>query len=243
MIGALPRLCKVTFLTCSLLTEFSDTTSNKGEGPLGLFDSLVNDGKLQHDPHQRRIVQDLHKLYVDLNGYTPGPAGLISKVRCYITAEYRATLHVVFYTRHRHFFCIASVDSRGRRGGEKEKICWEWNCISCLRHKNVKSYTLFKTENPENDTLTGGTSLHTRKYMGVPSPPPPPPSLGVDWQVAETTQANNAFLNRLCILAFCSCLWLPAWESSVERWANCHVVIEFTEYSSFHRQVANNKVT
>ena len=41
-----------------------------------------------------------------------------------------------------------------------------WNCIPCLRHKNVKLYTLFKTEGPENDTLTGGTSLY-RKYMEV----------------------------------------------------------------------------
>ena len=40
-------------------------------------------------------------------------------------------------------------------GGEKEKIC------------GVNLYTLFKTEDPENDTLTVGTSLY-RKYMGVP---------------------------------------------------------------------------
>ena len=43
-----------------------------------------------------------------------------------------------------------------------------------MRHKSVKLYTLFKTEDPENDTLMGGTSLY-RKYMGVPPPPPPPP--------------------------------------------------------------------
>ena len=42
-------------------------------------------------------------------------------------------------------------------------------------------YTLFKTEDPENDTLTVGTSL-PRKYMGVPPPPPPPhpPGSGPD---------------------------------------------------------------
>ena len=40
----------------------------------------------------------------------------------------------------------------------------------CLRHENLKMYTLFKTEDPENDTLTVGTSL-PRKYMGVPPPP------------------------------------------------------------------------
>ena len=40
----------------------------------------------------------------------------------------------------------------------------------CLRSENVKLYTLFKTEDPENDTLTVGTSLY-RKYMGVLPPP------------------------------------------------------------------------
>ena len=44
----------------------------------------------------------------------------------------------------------------------------------CSRHENLKMYTLFKTEDPENDTLTVGTSL-PRKYMGVPPPPPPLP--------------------------------------------------------------------
>ena len=42
----------------------------------------------------------------------------------------------------------------------------------CLRHENVKLYTLFKTEDPEGDTLTVGTSLY-REYMGVPPPPLP----------------------------------------------------------------------
>ena len=41
----------------------------------------------------------------------------------------------------------------------------------CLRHENLKLYTLFKTEDPENDTPTVGTSLY-RKYMEVPPPPP-----------------------------------------------------------------------
>ena len=36
-----------------------------------------------------------------------------------------------------------------------------------------------KTEDPENDTLTVGTSLY-RKYMGVPHPPPPPPRVCYD---------------------------------------------------------------
>ena len=31
----------------------------------------------------------------------------------------------------------------------------------------MKFYTLVETEDPENDTLTVGTSLY-RKYMGVP---------------------------------------------------------------------------
>ena len=35
----------------------------------------------------------------------------------------------------------------------------------------MKLYTLFKTEDSENDSLTVGTSLY-RKYMGVPPPPP-----------------------------------------------------------------------
>ena len=48
---------------------------------------------------------------------------------------------------------------RGRKGD----LRWR----PCLRHKNVKLYTLFKAEDPENDTLTGGTWLY-RKYMEVP---------------------------------------------------------------------------
>ena len=51
-------------------------------------------------------------------------------------------------------------DWRGRKGEDLQGR-------PCLRHKNVKLYTLFKTEDPENDTLTVGTSLY-RKYMGVP---------------------------------------------------------------------------
>ena len=45
---------------------------------------------------------------------------------------------------------------------------------------NMKSYTPFKTEDPENYTLTGGMSLY-RKYMGVPTPQPPTPR-GPKWQ-------------------------------------------------------------
>ena len=54
-------------------------------------------------------------------------------------------------------------DERGRKGDLQGR--------PCLRHENLKMYTLFKTEDPENDTLTVGTSL-PRKYMGVPPPPP-----------------------------------------------------------------------
>ena len=43
--------------------------------------------------------------------------------------------------------------------------------MTLLRHKNVKLYTLFKTDDPENDTLTGGTSLYM-KHMGVIPPGP-----------------------------------------------------------------------
>ena len=53
-----------------------------------------------------------------------------------------------------------NCDRRGRKEEDlKER--------PCLRHENVKLYTLFKTEDPENDTLTVGTSLY-REYMGVP---------------------------------------------------------------------------
>ena len=62
-------------------------------------------------------------------------------------------------TRNQRKLC----DRRGRKGG--------LGGPPCLRHENVKLYTLFKTENPENETLTVGTSLK-RKYMGVPPPPP-----------------------------------------------------------------------
>ena len=60
-------------------------------------------------------------------------------------------------TRNQRKLC----DRRGRKGG--------LGGPPCLRHENVKLYTLFKTENPENETLTVGTSLK-RKYMGVPPP-------------------------------------------------------------------------
>ena len=43
----------------------------------------------------------------------------------------------------------------------------------CLRQENVKLYTLFKTEDPENDTLTGGTSLYIGNIWEYPPPPPP----------------------------------------------------------------------
>ena len=53
-------------------------------------------------------------------------------------------------------------DRRGKKGEDGDD--------PVLRHENVKLCTLFKRENPENDTLTVGTSLY-RKYIGVPSPP------------------------------------------------------------------------
>ena len=49
-------------------------------------------------------------------------------------------------------------------GGEKGKIYGD---------DPVTLYTLFKTDDPENDTLTVRTSLY-RKYMGVPPPPDQP---------------------------------------------------------------------
>ena len=55
-------------------------------------------------------------------------------------------------------------DRRGRKG---EDLLGR----PCLRHENVKLYTQLKTEDPENDTLTVGTSLY-RKYMGGPPPLP-----------------------------------------------------------------------
>ena len=65
-------------------------------------------------------------------------------------------------TRNQRKLC----DRRGRKGENLRG--WP-----CLRHENVKLYTLFKTEDPENDTLTVVTLY--KKYMGVRPPPPPPP--------------------------------------------------------------------
>ena len=59
---------------------------------------------------------------------------------------------------------------KGRKGDLRWLLC----------HKNVKLYTLFKTEDPENNTLTGGMSLY-RKYMWVNPPPPPPPGIRRRW--------------------------------------------------------------
>ena len=62
-------------------------------------------------------------------------------------------------------------DRRGRKGEDLHRR-------PCLRHENVQLYTLFKTEDPQNDTLTVGTSLYM-KYMAVPPPPPPPRGLSI----------------------------------------------------------------
>ena len=62
-------------------------------------------------------------------------------------------------------------DWRERKG---EDLRWR----PCLGHENVKLYTPCKMDNPENDTMMGGTSPH-RKYSvwstSSPTLPPTPP--------------------------------------------------------------------
>ena len=71
---------------------------------------------------------------------------------------------------------------RGRKGDVRGR--------PCLRPKNVKLYTLFKTEDPENSTQSGGTSL--RKYKLVTPPPPLP-------QIVRS------------LLRICACLKVAKW--------------------------------
>ena len=95
-----------------------------------------------------------------------------------------------------------------RSQGEKRRIFTGTTLFKTRKCEIV--WTLFKTEDPENDTLTGGTSLY-RKY--TESAPPPTPQASDQDQVRKLRLARRQFYSphmysepmRSCPSAICSC--------------------------------------
>ena len=52
-------------------------------GPLSAYDSLIHQGELNDDDHQRTIVKSLQDLFDKISGYRPTEPGFFNKVHIY----------------------------------------------------------------------------------------------------------------------------------------------------------------
>ena len=109
-----------------------------------------------------------------------------------------------------------SVNIMWSKGAKRRSFCGN----TLFRQKNVKLYTLFKTEDPENDTLTGGMSLWIGNIWEYPPPPPPPPTgilsqkqqthsppSSISWSKLSTFATPNSLANCSCSIICAAMLW------------------------------------
>ncbi len=67
--------------TQHLSSKTSRVKRQERPGPLSAYDSLIQQGELNDDAHQRTIVKSLQDLFDKISGYRPAEPGFFKKVR------------------------------------------------------------------------------------------------------------------------------------------------------------------